>query len=51
MVQWLRCCAFNAGGTGSSPDWGTKMMPHAAQCGQKKKNDKNEVIHQNYLRF
>ena len=34
-VQWLRLRASTAGGTGSIPDWGTKI-PHAAQSGQKK---------------
>ena len=24
MIQWLRCCASTAGGTGSSPDGGTQ---------------------------
>ena len=35
-VQWLRLCASNAGGTGSIPDWGTKI-PRASKRGQKKK--------------
>lgn len=30
MVQWLRLCAYIAGGTGWLPTWGTKM-PRAAQ--------------------
>ena len=34
MVQWLRLCAYIAGGTGWLPAWGTKM-PCAAQNGQK----------------
>ena len=34
-VQWLRLCAFTAGGTGSIPGQGTKI-PHAAgKHGQK----------------
>ena len=36
MVQWLRLRASTAGGTGSIPGWGTKIL-HAARCGQKKK--------------
>ena len=36
MVQWLRFCASNARGAGSSPGWGTKI-PHAVRHGQKKK--------------
>ena len=35
-VQWLRLCAYNAGGAGSIPGRGTKI-PHAAGRGQKKK--------------
>ena len=34
MVQWLRICASTAGGLGSVPDWGTKIL-HATQCRQK----------------
>ena len=40
-VQWVRLCASTAGGEGSIPGWGT-MIPHAAQCGQKKKK-KREI--------
>ena len=36
LVQWLRLCASTAGGTGSIPEWGTKI-PHATQCSQKKR--------------
>ena len=36
VVQWLRLCTYNAGCTGSVPDWGTKI-PHASGHGQKKK--------------
>ena len=32
VVQWLGLCTFTAGGTGSIPDWGTKI-PQAAWCG------------------
>ena len=35
-VQWLRHHASNAGGSGSNPGLGTKI-PHAMQCGKKKK--------------
>ena len=35
VVQWLRLCTYNAGCTGSVPDWGTKI-PHASGHGQKK---------------
>ena len=34
VVQWLRLWAFNAGGKGLIPGWGTKV-PHAVWCGQK----------------
>ena len=28
MVQWIRLCVHNAGGSGSTPDWGTRSpMP------------------------
>ena len=33
-VQCLRLHAPNAGGMGSIPDWGTKIL-HATRCGQK----------------
>ena len=36
MVQWLRLHAPSAGGTGSIPAWGTKIL-HAIWCGQKNK--------------
>ena len=36
LVQWLRLPAPSAGGTGSVPGWGAKIL-HAAHCGQKKK--------------
>ena len=35
-VQWLRLHASTAGFTGLIPDQGSKI-PHAMQCGQKKK--------------
>ena len=35
-VQWLRLCTSTAGGTGSIPGWGTKIL-HAARCGCNKK--------------
>ena len=43
MVQWLRFCASNAGGAGSSPGRGTKI-PHAVQHGQKKKKKKATIL-------
>ena len=36
VVQWLRLCTPNAGDTGSSPDWGTKI-PHPTWYGLKKR--------------
>ena len=34
VVQWLRLCAFNAEGTGSVPDQGTRShMQHGAAEG------------------
>ena len=42
MVQWLRLCAPNAGGTGWIPGWGTKI-PHAAWRSQRKKKKKNKI--------
>ena len=33
MVQWLGLSAFTAGGLGSTPGQGTKIL-QAAQCGQ-----------------
>ena len=38
MIQWLGLHIFTATGVGSIPDRGTKI-PHASQCGQKKKNE------------
>ena len=38
VVQWLRLHASTAGGMGSIPGWGTKML-HALQCGKKKKKN------------
>ena len=40
-AQWLRLHASTAGGTGSNPNWGIKI-PHAAQCSQKIRKDKNK---------
>ena len=39
MVQWLGLCASTAGGTGSIPGWGSKIL-HAAWHGQKNKRKK-----------
>ena len=40
MVQWLRLCTFTAGGTGSIPGQGTKIL-HATWCKGKEKTKKN----------
>ena len=34
VVQWLRLCALNAGGTGSIPGQGPKIL-HAVRCSKK----------------
>ena len=39
MVQWLRLCASNAGGVGSIPDQGIKIL--AGQKNLKKKKKKS----------
>ena len=36
VVKWLGLCTFIAGGTGSIPGQGTKIL-HAEWCGQKNK--------------
>ena len=36
MVQWLRFCTSNAGGSDSIPGWGTKIS-HATWHSQKEK--------------
>ena len=38
LVQWLRLCSSNVGGSSSIPGWATKF-PHAVQCSQKKKEE------------
>ena len=44
VVQWLRLHAFIAGGMGSIPDWGTRIL-HAARCAKKKKKKKpNQMV-------
>ena len=43
VVQWLRLRAPTAGGMGSIPGWGTKIL-HAACCGQKKKKNAVEYV-------
>ena len=40
VVQWLRLCAPNAGGTGSIPGQGTKI-PHATRHSPKEKKKKS----------
>ena len=44
VVQWLRPHTFNAGGTGSIPDQGTKI-PHTSWHSQKIKHKKKELNH------
>ena len=39
VVQWLRLCISTAGGVGLIPGRGAKI-PHAMQCGQKKRKKK-----------
>ena len=39
-VQWLRLQASTAGGVGSIPGWGNKIM-HDVWCGKKKKKKIN----------
>lgn len=41
VVQCLRLCTFTAGNRGSIPGQGNKMIPHALQCGQKRKKKKD----------
>ena len=43
VVQWLGLSAFTAKGAGSIPGRGTKI-PHAAQCGQKNKKYKIQIV-------
>ena len=43
MVQWLRLHASIAGGIGSIPGWGTKIL-HAAQWPKKKKKKKKAQV-------
>ena len=43
MVQWLRCGASTAGGTGSIPGWGTKI-PNAKQVQKINKNFKTYIL-------
>ena len=42
-VQWLRLCAYIAGGVGLIPGWGTNI-PHAVRCGQKKNHQKTKTV-------
>ena len=42
MAQWLRLCVPNAGGTGSIPGRGTKVL-HATWRGKKKTTRKKDV--------
>ena len=43
VVQQLGVCAPSAGGTGSIPDWGTKIL-HAMWCGQKQINKISQCL-------
>ena len=45
-VQWLRLHAPTAGGAGSIPGQGTKIL-HAAPCGQKKTKKREKIYHGN----
>ena len=47
MAQWLGLCASTAGGTGSIPDQGTKIM-HVSGLGQKKKKDNQQGLRELY---
>ena len=42
MVQQLKLCAFNIGGVGSIPGWGTKILH--AMCAAKKKRKERKLI-------
>ena len=41
--QWLGLHTFTAGGTGLTPDWGTKI-PQVIQYNQKKKKIKQYIV-------
>ena len=44
VVQWLRLCASNAGGTGLILDWGTRNS-HAIRCTPRShKKEKEEAV-------
>ena len=42
MAQWLRLCASIAGGVGSIPGRGTKILCAVAQPNERKKKEKTE---------
>ena len=44
-VQWLRLRASNAGGTGLTPGWGTKIPHVMPRHGHKRKKKKSESIY------
>ena len=50
VVQWLRLLTSTAGDTGSTPGWATKI-PHAVQCGQKKKKRRRDLYGRKVLTF
>ena len=41
-IQWLRLCTSNAGGPGSVPDWGTKILQAVRMAKKKKKKPKTK---------
>ena len=43
MVQWLRIHDATAGGVGSIPNRGTKIL-HATLCGKKKKKKEQSIV-------
>ena len=43
MVQWLRLYTSTAGGMGSNPGWGAKILS-ATGCGKKNNNNKRKKI-------
>ena len=51
VVQWLRLHASTTGGMGLIPGWGTKI-PHAMQCGKKKKVQQElKIVKKNKKKF
>ena len=50
MVQWLGLCASTAGGLGSVPGGGTKIL-QASHFGQEKKKKKDSLLDQTLKKF